>query len=80
MGNRQASTPLISSKGYNFILFGISIMLKYDNFDIRVTASAGLTTMTSEDNIISLLTRRDKALYEAKQQGRNRVVVANADS
>ena len=55
-------------------------MLKYDNFDIRVTASAGLTTMTSEDNIISLLTRRDKPLYEAKQQGRNRVVVAKADS
>lgn len=53
-----------------------SIIFKYEKFDIRVTASAGLTTADEKDDIDSLLRRCDEALYEAKQQGRNTIVVA----
>jgi diguanylate cyclase (GGDEF)-like protein len=56
-----------------------SIMFKYDNFDIRITASAGLATLVQTDDIKSILERCDKALYQAKEQGRNRVVVAKID-
>ncbi len=50
------------------------IMFRYDNFDIRVTASEGLATLSADDDIDSFLSRCDKALYKAKQGGRNRVV------
>ena len=56
-----------------------SIMFKYDNFDIRVTASEGMATLIAEDDLNSLLARCDKALYEAKQKGRNCVVLAKAE-
>jgi len=53
-----------------------SIIFKYDKFDIRVSTSAGLTTLIPSDDLNSLLGRCDEALYKAKEQGRNRVVVA----
>ena len=57
-----------------------SIMFKYDNFDIRVTASEGMATLIAGDDVNSLLARCDKALYVAKQKGRNRVVLAEAEN
>mgnify|MGYP006169708773 CR=1 FL=1 len=36
-----------------------------------VTASIGLAQMQSRDSLESLIARADKALYQAKQQGRN---------
>jgi len=45
---------------------------------IRVTLSIGIATVRDRDRDISaLIIFADQALYEAKQQGRNRVVVAN---
>ena len=41
-----------------------------------VTASFGVTVIRPDDNAISLFQRADRALYEAKELGRNRVVVA----
>ncbi|AMJ63033.1 hypothetical protein AXW83_24480 [Bosea sp. PAMC 26642] len=44
---------------------------------IRVTASVGLTAVTMKDrSVTSPLRRADKALYRAKESGRNRVEVA----
>ena len=38
-----------------------------------VTISLGVAQLTADDELSSLLNKADKALYEAKQQGRNRV-------
>lgn len=40
----------------------------------RVTASFGLATYRSEDSVSSLIERADKAMYSAKDNGRNQVV------
>ena len=42
---------------------------------LKVTISAGVATLEGpEDSPLHLLRRADKALYEAKDAGRNRVV------
>ncbi|RXJ98414.1 hypothetical protein CRU98_10285 [Arcobacter sp. CECT 8986] len=40
----------------------------------KVTASFGVTTLTEGDDENSFIQKADKALYEAKTQGRNRVI------
>ena len=43
---------------------------------LRVTASVGIATLErSDDSLEALLKRADGALYAAKRNGRNRVVV-----
>lgn len=48
----------------------------YEDFKIMITVSAGLSTFSKNDTAKTFLERCDGALYEAKQTGRNRVVVA----
>lgn len=38
-----------------------------------VTASIGMAQMRQGDSLISLISRADRALYRAKQRGRNQV-------
>lgn len=47
-----------------------------DNIDINVTISMGLAEFTSEETGETLFERADKALYEAKTNGRNQVRIA----
>lgn len=44
---------------------------------IKVTLSLGIYEMTEQDNDEDLLKKADKALYQAKNTGRNKVVVNN---
>jgi diguanylate cyclase (GGDEF)-like protein len=41
----------------------------------RLTVSAGVSALTGDDSVKSLYDRCDRALYQAKRQGRNRVEV-----
>lgn len=45
--------------------------------ELMVTISVGVAALTAGDTEASLLQRADQALYKAKQQGRNRVVLAD---
>ena len=49
--------------------------LIYKNQVIRITLSMGLTEHQKGDTIESLIERADAALYQAKQEGKNRLVV-----
>lgn len=44
---------------------------------LNITASLGIITYTDEKSLEELIKKADKAMYEAKQQGKNRVVVFN---
>ena len=50
-----------------------------DGTVIAVTVSIGVAEWNVADNASRLLVRADSALYQAKQQGRNRVVAASAE-
>jgi diguanylate cyclase (GGDEF)-like protein len=41
---------------------------------LRVTATMGVSTYSGEENVDAVVKRADLALYEGKQQGRNRIV------
>lgn len=45
-----------------------------DNTAVRMTISIGVATFRSEDTLESLFKRADECLYEAKANGRNRVI------
>ena len=45
--------------------------------EIQVTLSLGIYEMQADDNEEELLKKADKALYQAKNTGRNKVVVNN---
>jgi len=58
-------------------IFPISI-LSNDNTLIHFTVSSGISVLSETDNTIDqLLNRADKALYMAKDLGRNKVMIAN---
>ena len=52
-----------------------------EDVSLHITISIGLTGVVAEDqNGVSLIGRADKALYEAKAAGRNRIILASDNS
>lgn len=49
-----------------------SIPFKFKNTSISITISAGIACFNTEDNNISVFERADRALYQAKDNGRDR--------
>jgi diguanylate cyclase (GGDEF)-like protein len=44
--------------------------------DLTVTMSAGVATINADDTTDTILSRADRALYQAKNAGRNRAIAA----
>jgi diguanylate cyclase (GGDEF)-like protein len=47
--------------------------------DIRMTVSLGVVTLREGEDSAAVLARADDALYQAKEEGRNRVVTEQAE-
>jgi diguanylate cyclase (GGDEF)-like protein len=53
------------------------LSFSHDGQTFGITVSQGLTSLTGEDeNLDSLFARADAAMYEAKRQGKNRIISA----
>ena len=48
----------------------------FEENSLNVTVSVGVATLEDDDEMATLFSRADKALYQAKREGRNRVVNA----
>jgi diguanylate cyclase (GGDEF)-like protein/PAS domain S-box-containing protein len=51
-------------------------LVQFNGIDIPVSFSAGVAAWDGEETMEALIGRADQALYRAKQQGRNRVLLA----
>ena len=47
--------------------------IHFNNADLRITTSLGLAKLHDAESLEQLITRADRALYRAKQSGRNRL-------
>jgi diguanylate cyclase (GGDEF)-like protein len=53
-----------------------SVVIRAGGRDLRVTVSMGMTEHIAGESVAQALDRADRALYEAKAAGRNRVAVS----
>jgi diguanylate cyclase (GGDEF)-like protein len=51
-----------------------------ETLELKVTASYGIATRQSEEQLAMLMERADQALYRAKNEGRNRIGIAEAST
>ncbi len=52
---------------------------KFKGNPVSITISFGLASFSAEDSVESVFERADKALYQAKDEGRNRCIIAEED-
>lgn len=74
--------PDADLKGAEFVLDRLrQVVAKspfmYEDMKIQVTVSAGLAQLKEDENGHSLILRADKALFEAKEAGRDRIKIAS---
>jgi len=70
----DANNALVTSERYRLLIESLDIPTETET--LHITASFGLTSFIhGEDDISSFMMRSDKALYRAKESGRNRTVV-----
>jgi two-component system cell cycle response regulator len=67
---------LIVGERLRSVIEGAPFRINEGRDNISITTSMGLTSLVSpEDNVSAMLKRADEALYEAKEKGRNKVMV-----
>ncbi|WP_278403420.1 GGDEF domain-containing protein [Pseudoalteromonas ruthenica] len=54
-----------------------SIPFKFKNEQVQITVSMGVTQINADDTALSAFDRADKALYEAKNAGRDRLILSS---
>nr|WP_275444183.1 GGDEF domain-containing protein [Pseudoalteromonas sp. MM17-2] len=54
-----------------------SIPFKFKNEQVQITVSIGVTQINADDTALSAFDRADKALYEAKNAGRDRLILSS---
>ncbi len=51
-----------------------NLPFKFKNDKVSITLSIGVSHITSDDNVHTVFERADKAMYQAKSQGKNQVI------
>jgi diguanylate cyclase (GGDEF)-like protein len=55
------------------------IVLTYKKEKIKITASFGVVNYKNEKTLLDLISKADKAMYQAKKEGKNRVFALDAE-
>ena len=55
-----------------FLQYAADVQVPYASKEVKVSCSAGYTEIHEKDTVESLIQRADKALYQAKSEGRNK--------
>jgi diguanylate cyclase (GGDEF)-like protein len=76
--------PESDSKGANHLAERIrkiiaNLIISAPDVDFSLTVSIGVATYQNHQSLEDVIKRADDALYQAKNQGRNRVVMAESD-
>ncbi len=72
VGAPQKVAEAVAEKLRSFIA---QVEFPVDGETIRLTASFGIVQYSNERSLMELIEKADKAMYQAKQEGKNRVIV-----